>query len=168
MYTLYIIVIIYIVIIYMSFTILYTLHTIIYNIIYWLYFSSLKMSLFTPLLLSHQPGPIHFPNLRAGEGNGNPLQCSCLENLMDRGALWSIVHGVTKSQTWLTWSTRTHTQRAKEQKRFLYCYRCKFQTEGTIKNCVTWCRSSSKVVWGWDGAVRAEASNTNRIYTFWE
>ena len=34
-----------------------------------------------------------------GEGNGNPLQYSCLENLMDRGAWWAAVHGVTKSQT---------------------------------------------------------------------
>ena len=39
-------------------------------------------------------------------GNGNPLKYSCLENTMDRGAWWAIVHGVTKSQTWL--STRTH------------------------------------------------------------
>ena len=28
-----------------------------------------------------------------GEGNGNPLQCSCLENPMDRGFWWAIVHG---------------------------------------------------------------------------
>ena len=32
-----------------------------------------------------------------GEGNGNPLQYSCLENPMDRGACWVTVHGVTKS-----------------------------------------------------------------------
>ena len=31
-----------------------------------------------------------------GEGNGNLLQYSCLENLMDRGAWWATVHGVTK------------------------------------------------------------------------
>ena len=31
-----------------------------------------------------------------GEGNGKPLQYSCLENPMDRGAWWAIVHGVTK------------------------------------------------------------------------
>ena len=31
-----------------------------------------------------------------GEGNGNPLQYSCLGNLMDRGALWATVHGVAK------------------------------------------------------------------------
>ena len=32
-----------------------------------------------------------------GEGNGNPLQYSCLENPMDRGAWWATVHGVVKS-----------------------------------------------------------------------
>ena len=35
----------------------------------------------------------------SGEGNGNPLQYSCLENSTDRGACWATVHGVTKSQT---------------------------------------------------------------------
>ena len=34
-----------------------------------------------------------------GEGNGNPLQYSCLENPMDRGGWQAMVHGVTKSQT---------------------------------------------------------------------
>ena len=33
-----------------------------------------------------------------GEGNDNPLQYSCLENLMDRGVWWAVLHGVTKSQ----------------------------------------------------------------------
>ena len=37
-----------------------------------------------------------------GEGNGNPLQYSCLENPMDGGAWWATVHGVTKSQTQLS------------------------------------------------------------------
>ena len=37
-----------------------------------------------------------------GGGNGNPLQYSCLENPMDRGAWWATVHGVTKSQTRLS------------------------------------------------------------------
>ena len=37
-----------------------------------------------------------------GEGNGNPLQYSCLENPMDRGVWWATVHGVTKSQTRLS------------------------------------------------------------------
>ena len=38
----------------------------------------------------------------SGEGNGNPLQYSCLKNSMDRGAWWATVHGVTKSQTQLS------------------------------------------------------------------
>ena len=37
-----------------------------------------------------------------GEGHGNPLQYSCLENPMDREAWWTIVHGVAKSQTQLS------------------------------------------------------------------
>ena len=36
------------------------------------------------------------------EGNGNPLQYSCLENPMDKGAWWAAVHGVTRSQTRLS------------------------------------------------------------------
>ena len=36
-----------------------------------------------------------------GEGNGTPLQYSCLENPMDRGAWKAAVHGVAKSQAWL-------------------------------------------------------------------
>ena len=37
-----------------------------------------------------------------GEGNGNPLQYSCLENSMEKGAWWTTVHGVAKSQTQLS------------------------------------------------------------------
>ena len=37
-----------------------------------------------------------------GEGNGNPLQYSCLENIMDRGAWWATVHEVAKSRTRLS------------------------------------------------------------------
>ena len=37
-----------------------------------------------------------------GEGNGNPLQYSCLGDPMDRGARWAIVHGVAKSGTRLS------------------------------------------------------------------
>ena len=38
-------------------------------------------------------------SLIAGEHNGNPLQCSCLENPRDGGAWWAAVYGVTQSQT---------------------------------------------------------------------
>ena len=45
-----------------------------------------------------------------GEGNGNPLQYFCLENLVDRGAWWAAVHGVTRSRTPLS-DSHTHTPR---------------------------------------------------------
>ena len=44
-----------------------------------------------------------------GEGNGNPLQNSCLENSMDGGAWWATVHGVVKSRTRLSDFTITMT-----------------------------------------------------------
>ena len=44
----------------------------------------------------------HFSLSCIGEGNGNPLQYSCLENSRDGGAWWAAVHGVAKSQTWLS------------------------------------------------------------------
>ena len=44
----------------------------------------------------------HFSFSCIGEGNGNPLQCSCLENPRDRGAWWAAVYGVAQSQTRLT------------------------------------------------------------------
>ena len=42
-----------------------------------------------------------FSLLCTGEGNGNPLQCSCLENPRDGGAWWAAVYGVTQSRTQL-------------------------------------------------------------------
>ena len=43
--------------------------------------------------------PFHFSLSCIGAGNGNPLQCSCLENPRDRGAWWAAVYGVTQSRT---------------------------------------------------------------------
>ena len=48
------------------------------------------------------PGSIPGLGRSPGEGNGNPLQYACLENLMDSGAWWAAVHGVAKSQTRLS------------------------------------------------------------------
>jgi len=42
------------------------------------------------------PGSIPTSERSPGGGNGNALQCSCLENPMDRGAWWATVHGITK------------------------------------------------------------------------
>ena len=48
------------------------------------------------------PGSIPGLGRSPGGGHGNPLQYSCLQNPMDRGAWWATVHGVTKSQTRLS------------------------------------------------------------------
>ena len=52
---------------------------------------------------------------RRGEGNGTPLQCSCLENPMDGGAWWAAVYGVAKSQTRLSDFTFTFLFHALEK-----------------------------------------------------
>ena len=51
-----------------------------------------------------------------GGGNGNPLQDSCLENPMDRGAWWATVHGITKSWIWLKQLSRHIEETAWEVK----------------------------------------------------
>ena len=50
---------------------------------------------------SDTTGPLHFHFSLSciGEGNGNPLQCSCLENPRDGGAWWAAVYGVAQGQT---------------------------------------------------------------------
>ena len=53
----------------------------------------------------------HFSLSCIGEGNGNPLQCSWLENLRDGGAWWAAVYGVTQSQTPLKWLTSSSSRR---------------------------------------------------------
>ena len=55
--------------------------------------------------------PFHFSLWCIGEGNGNPLQCSCLENPRDRGAWWAAVYGVTQSRTLLKWLSSSNSSR---------------------------------------------------------
>ena len=45
----------------------------------------------------------HFSLSCIGEGNGNPLQCSCLETPRDGGAWWAAIYGVAQNRTWLKW-----------------------------------------------------------------
>ena len=59
--------------------------------------------------------PFPFSLSRIREGNGNPLQCSCLENPRDRGAWWAAVYGVSQSRTWLKWLSSSILQRRIEK-----------------------------------------------------
>ena len=76
----------------------------------------------SPALVCALYTPLSFPPCQqpSREGNGNPLQCSCLEKPRDRGAWWAAVYGVAQSRTrlkrcssssssatWEAWSNRT-------------------------------------------------------------
>jgi len=66
-----------------------------------------------------------------GEGNGNPLQCSCLENPRDGGAWWAAVYGVAQSRTRLKrLSSSSSTNLHSEQQ----CIKCSPSTYGVIIN----------------------------------
>ena len=70
----------------------------------------------------------HFSLSCIGEGNGNPLQCSCLENPRGRGAWWAAVYGVAQSPTWLKWlssSSSMWLSGKKKKKSTFWCRRCK-------------------------------------------
>ena len=58
--------------------------------------------------------PFHFSISCIGEGNGNPLQCSCLENPRDRGAWWAAVSGVV--QSWTRLKRRSSSSSSKQRK----------------------------------------------------
>ena len=54
----------------------------------------------------------HFSLSCIGEGNGNPLQCSCLENPRDGGAWWAAIYGVAQSRTLLKWLSSNMEKRS--------------------------------------------------------
>ena len=74
------------------------------------------------------PGLIPGSGRSPGEGNGNPLQYSCLENPMEGGAWWATVHGVTKSRTRLSDFTFT----------FTFCLTSKGEERPTHHHTCTW------------------------------
>ena len=73
-----------------------------------------------------------------GEGNGNPLQYSCLENPRDRGAWWAAVHGVTQSWTRLKRLSSSNSSRDNGGEWIL---------KGCKRNCLGWCKYS--ISWFW-------------------
>ena len=56
-----------------------------------------------PTLPKNTPSLLWLQGLPIGEGNGNPLQCSCLENPRERGGWWAAVYGVAQSWIRLKW-----------------------------------------------------------------
>ena len=79
----------------------------------------------------------HFSVSCIGEGNGNPLQCSCLENPRDGGAWWAAVSGVAQNQTqlkWLSSSSSSLILPAQALKAFDFCNPCQILS---ALHCVT-------------------------------
>ena len=77
----------------------------------------------------------HFSLSCIGEGNSNPLQCSCLENPRDGGAWWAVVYGVAQSRTQLTWLSSSSVVGSE--------FLTSLLNGGTCQEGVQWCRKKS-------------------------
>ena len=80
-----------------------------------------------------------------GEGNGTPLQYSCLENPIDGGPWWAAVHGVAKSRTRLSDFTFTFHFYAlgKEMATHSSVLACRIPGQGSLVGCSPWGRTES-------------------------
>ena len=80
----------------------------------------------------------HFSLSCIGEGNGNPLQCSCLENPRDRRAWWAVIYGVAQSWTWLKWLSSS-SSKARMLKWFVIPFSGDhILSELSTKTCPSW------------------------------
>ena len=79
-------------------------------------------------------------SVRSGEGNGTPLQYSCLENRMDRGAWWAAVHGVAKRHDWATSLSCIEEGNGNSLQLFLSG---ESQGRGSLVGCRLWGRTES-------------------------
>ena len=71
----------------------------------------------------------HFPLSCTGEGNGNPLQCSCLENPRNGGAWWAAIYGVAQSRTRLK---QLSSSSSREGKKSLVCFLLPLKREKNV------------------------------------
>ena len=82
----------------------------------------------------------HFSLSCIGEGNGNPLQCSCLEDPRDGGAWWATIYGVAQSQTQLKWRSSSSSSSSSNSSKLLITHLtpvqghnfCKSSAAGTL------------------------------------
>ena len=98
------------------------------------------------------PGDLHNTGIESaslavagGEGNGTPLQYSCLENPMDGGAWWAAVHGVAESWTRLTDFTFTFHFHALEKEMATHSSVLAWRIQGrqSLVGCCLWGRTES-------------------------
>ena len=100
-----------------------------------------------------------------GEGNGNPLQYSCLENPMDGGAWWAAVHGVTRSRTRLSDFTFTFHFHAleKEMATHFSILAWRIPGWGSLVGCCLWGRTESDTTGATAAAAAAAAAGHTTV-----
>ena len=90
----------------------------------------------------------HFSLSCTGEGNGNPLQCSCLENPRDGGAWWAVVYGVVQSRTRLKRLSGLAARSLFTWLRSLRCCKSQMKAQSlSMKGCVRPFGSSPLCSW---------------------
>ena len=94
-----------------------------------------------------------------GKGNGNPLQYSCLANPMDGGATWVAVHGVRKSQTWLSDFTFTFHFHALEKEMATHSSVLAWRVPGAGEPAGLLSVGSHRVGHNWSDLAAAAAAN---------
>ena len=94
----------------------------------------------------------HFSLSCIGEGNGNPLQCSCLENPRDGGSCWAAVYGVAQSRTRLKQLSSSSSNVS--QKHLEHHFTDIFLAFVCVKSCLNWLspwgRLSEELCIGWE------------------
>ena len=105
---------------------------------------------------------IHSPSIYCGEGNGTPLQYSCLENPMDRRAWWAAVHGVAKSRTRLSNFTFTFHFHALEKEMATHSNILTWRIPGTEEYGGLLSMGSHRVGHDWSDLAAAAASIDNK------
>ena len=101
------------------------------------------------------------------EGNGTPLQYSCLENPMDGGASWAAVHGVAKSRTWLSDFTSTFHFHALEKEMETHSSVLAWRIPGTVEPGGLPSMGSHRVGHDWSDLAAAAAAAVSLCFS-WE
>ena len=102
-----------------------------------------------------------------GEGNGTPLQYSCLENPMEGGAWWATVHGVAKSRTRLSDFTFTFHFHALEKEMATHSSVLAWRIPWTEKPGRLQSTGSHRVGHDWSNLAAAAAGHKSRVFAFY-
>ena len=108
----------------------------------------------------------HFSLSCIGEGNGNPLQCSCLENPRNREAWWAAVYGVIQSRTWLKWlsSSSSHPYGRKRRTKRASWWKWKRKVKKLASNSAFRKLRSWQLIWSLHGKRWGNSGNSEKLF----